>query len=115
MRVAICVAICVATLLLSVPGATLLAQTNAHSKAPASTPAKSSYTTTDTDIGTLLDDPAARAIVDKHLSGFASSGQMDAVRAMTLKALQQYAPDKISDQALAEIDMELAKLAPKKK
>jgi para-nitrobenzyl esterase len=97
------------------PYATSQAQPAAPSKPQTSAAAKKPYSTNDTDIGTLLDDPAARAIVDKHLQGFASSGQMDAVRGMTLKALQQYAPDKISDQALAEIDMELAKLPAKKK
>jgi para-nitrobenzyl esterase len=107
--------ICAAILLVATPHGTLLAQPAAPSKTPTHAAAKAPYNTNETDIGTLLDDPAARAIVDKHLQGFASSGQMDAVRGMTLKALQQYAPDKISDQALTEIDMELAKLTQRKK
>ena len=37
--------------------------------APAPAAAAPVYTTADTDIGTLLDDPAAKAILDKHLPG----------------------------------------------
>ena len=72
------------------------------------------YSTADTDLGTLLDDPAARAIIDKHLPGFSSNEQIDMARSLTLKGLQQYSPDTISDQALAKIDTDLAKLPVKK-
>ena len=58
----------------------------------------------------LMDDPAAHAIVDKFLPGLFSGDQIDMVRSLTLKAIQAYAPDRISDKALAEIDAELAKL-----
>jgi hypothetical protein len=83
----------------------------------AQTPASAShavYSTANTDIGTLLDDPIAHAIVDKHLPGVLSGDQIDMARSMTLKAIQQFAPDKISDQALADIDADFAKLPPKK-
>ena len=72
------------------------------------------YSTAETDIGTLLDDPAARAIVDKHIPGFSTGDQIDMARSLTLKAIQQYAPDRFTDQALAEIDADLAKLPVKK-
>jgi hypothetical protein len=68
------------------------------------------YTTGDTDLGTLLDDPAARKIIDKYLPGFTANDQIEMARSLTLKGLQQYAPDTISDQALAEIDADFAKL-----
>jgi hypothetical protein len=71
------------------------------------------YTTAETDIGTLLDDPAARAVVDKHIPGFSAREQIDMARPMTLKSIQQYAPD-ITDKALSEIDTDLAKLPSKK-
>jgi para-nitrobenzyl esterase len=81
---------------------------------PPKTAAHAAYSTSDTDIGTLLDDPAARAIVDKHVPGFSSGDQIDMARGMTLKAIQQFAADTLTDKVLAEIDAELAKLSPKK-
>jgi hypothetical protein len=81
---------------------------------PAPAPAQH-YTTSTTDIGTLIDDPAAHAIVDKRLPGVLSGDQIDMARSMTLKAVQQFAADQITDQALADIDAELAKLQPKSK
>ena len=81
----------------------------------AATPAKVTYTTADTDIGTILDDAALRAIVDKHIPGFTSGDQVDMARPMTLRAIQQFAPDMITDQVLSEIDAEFAKVAAVKK
>jgi para-nitrobenzyl esterase len=72
------------------------------------------YTTADTDIGTLLDDPAARAVLDKHIPGFSSRDQIDMARSMTLKGIQQYDSATITDKALADIDSDLAKLPAKK-
>lgn len=91
------------TLTLSLAGTTVMAQ------APAA-----HYSSADTDIGTLLDDPAARAVIDRHIPGFSAQDQIDMARSMTLKAIQQYAPDKYSDKVLAEIDADLAKLPAKK-
>jgi hypothetical protein len=72
------------------------------------------YSSAETDIGTILDDPAARAVVDKHIPGFSSQDQIEMARTMTLKGIQQYAPDKYSDKVLAEIDADFAKLPAKK-
>jgi hypothetical protein len=81
---------------------------------PAPAAAKTShYSTSTTDIGTLLDDPAARAVLDKHIPGFSTQDQIDMARPMTLRAVQQYAPDKYTDKVLAEIDADLAKLPAK--
>jgi len=80
--------------------------------APAATApaAKQKYTTADTDIGTLLDDPAAKAIIEKHIPGFTTNEQVDMARGMTLKDVQQYAADEVTDAKLAAIDAEFAKL-----
>jgi para-nitrobenzyl esterase len=80
--------------------------------APAATApaAKQKYTTADTDIGTLLDDPAAKAIIEKHIPGFTTNEQVDMARGMTLKAVQAYASDEITDERLAAIDADFAKL-----
>ncbi|HWW20173.1 MAG TPA: hypothetical protein VNZ06_05160 [Steroidobacteraceae bacterium] len=83
----------------------------AQTSAPA---AAAHYTTAGTNIGTLLDDPDARAVIDKHIPGFSSQAQIDMARSLTLKGIQQYAPDKYTDQVLADIDADLAKLPAKK-
>ncbi|WP_214652146.1 hypothetical protein [Novosphingobium jiangmenense] len=72
--------------------------------------AKAKYTTADTDIGTLLDDPAAKAIIDKYIPGMTSNEQIEMARSMTLKAVQAYAPDDVTDERLAKIDAEFASL-----
>ncbi len=80
--------------------------------APAAAPAPA-YTVADTDIGTLLDNPATKAILDQHMPEFSANPQIDMARGMTLKAIQAYAADKITDEALAKIDADLAKLPVK--
>jgi para-nitrobenzyl esterase len=95
---------------LSVLAAPAFAQT---SPAPAATPAPkvvAKYTTTDTEIGTLLDGPAAKAILEKHIPGMTTNDQVDMARGMTLKAIQPYSPDAITDAVLAAIDADFAKL-----
>ena len=76
--------------------------------------AAAAYTTADTDIGTLLDDPAAKAVLEKILPGFATNPQIDMARSMTMKSIQQYAADTLTDEKLAAVDAELAKLPAKK-
>jgi hypothetical protein len=82
----------------------------------ASTPAPApaaKYSTSQSTIGTLLDDPAARAVLDKYLPSVTHGDQIDMARSMTLKDIQQFAPDVITDQVLAQVDAELAKLPAK--
>lgn len=79
-------------------------------QAPAATPAAPKYSTEDTDIGTLIDNPATKAILEKHIPGMTTSDQIDMARAMTLKAIQQYASDMVTDERLAAIDADFAKL-----
>lgn len=72
--------------------------------------AAAALSTSTTDIGTLLDNPAAKAVLDKHLPGFADNPQISMARSMTLKQIQGFAGDAITDQKLALIDADLAKL-----
>lgn len=72
------------------------------------------YSVATTDIGTLLDDPAAKSVLAKHLPEMIKSDQIDMARSMTLKDIQQYAPDMVTDKALADLDADLAALPPKK-
>lgn len=71
------------------------------------------YTTSATEIGALLDDPAARALLDKYIPGMTSDDQVDMGRGMTLKDIQQYSPDEITDKVLANLDAEFAKIPAK--
>ena len=85
----------------------------AFAQDPAAT-TQAAYTSAETEIGTLLDDPAAKAVLVKIVPEMATNDQIEMARAMTLKDIQQYAPDEMTDAKLAEIDAELAKLAPAK-
>jgi hypothetical protein len=100
----------VATIMFTMP-AGVFAQA---APSPTATPAAAAhYTTGDTDIGTLLDDPAAKIVLTKHIPDMVNSAQIDQARSMTLKQIQQYAPDMLSDKVLADIDAELAKVPGK--
>ncbi len=93
--------------------------TMAHAQSaptPAASPAATAghYSTSTTEIGTLLDDPAAKALVEKNIPGMTTNDQIDMARAMTLKDIQQYSPDQVTDKVLAALDAEFAKLPAKK-
>lgn len=86
--------------------------------APAATAKAKKYTTTTTTMGTLLKDPAAKAVLEKYLPDLMKSDHLEEMTGMTLKDVQQavgvYAPDLLSQPKLAQIDEELAKLPVKK-
>ena len=70
------------------------------------------YSTSDTDIGTLLDDPAARAVLEKYVPAITKGPRTDMIRGATLKSIQGYALSVLTDKVLADIDADLAKLTP---
>jgi hypothetical protein len=72
------------------------------------------YSTSATNVGTLLGDPAAKAVLAKHIPNIINSPNIEQGAAMTLKDMQQYSPDQLSDKILADIDVDLAKLPVKK-
>ena len=87
---------------------------DAQATAPATPAAPApAYSTATTDLGTLLDNPATRAVLDKTLPGVSTNPQVDMARGMTLKQIQQFAPDKLTDAMLANVDAELAKIPAK--
>jgi hypothetical protein len=83
-------------------------------KAAAPAPATGHYSTATTDIGVLMDDPAAKAVLDKAIPGMTSNPQANMMRGMTLASLQQYVPDQITAAKLAEIDKQFQALPAKK-
>lgn len=96
--------------------ASVVAQTApATPTAPAAAPAAGAkhYSTEETEIGTLLDDPAARAVLDKNIPGMTANEQVDMARSMTLKGIQQYSPDTITDKVLAAVDADFKKMPAK--
>jgi len=63
-----------------------------------------------TDLGTLLDNPAAKAVLTKQIPDLVGNEQISMARGMTLKQLQQFAGDTLTDTKLATIQAELNKL-----
>jgi hypothetical protein len=82
------------------------------------TPSQSSpappYSTGNTDIGTLLDNPSTRAVLENHVPQLVANSQIEMARVMTLKQIQSYSSDLLTDEALAKIDADLAKIPAKK-
>ena len=78
----------------------------------AAAPAAHKMSTADTTIGDLLDNPAAKAVLMKHVPALAGNAQIEMARSMTLKQIQPMAGDKITDEMLAKVDAELKNLKP---
>jgi para-nitrobenzyl esterase len=82
---------------------------------PTAAPPAERYDTTNTMVGALLDDPAAKAVLTKYIPELVDKLGDAATR--TLRELQSvltaYAPDLLTDAKLAMIDEELAKLPVK--
>jgi len=58
----------------------------------------------------LLGNPQARAILEKELPDLVNSPQIGMGSQMTLRALQLYVPQMLSDEKLNRIDQALSKL-----
>lgn len=77
--------------------------------------AASRYTSAETSISMLLADPAAKAVVAQYLPEIVAPeviGRLEGAT-FTLRDLQQFKPDVVTDQKLASIDAGLAKLLAK--
>ena len=93
-----------------VPAASDFAAETAPAAAPAPAAALS---TSATDIGTLMDNPASKAVLEKYIPTMIANPQFEMARAMTLKQIQGFAADQITDELLAKIDADLAALPAK--
>jgi hypothetical protein len=81
---------------------------------PADPPANGGhYNSQSTPMGTLLGDSDAKAVLAKYIPDIVNNPGISQAASMTLKMLQQYAPDMLSDKVLSEIDAELSKLSLK--
>jgi len=82
--------------------------------AAASASAAKPLSTATTTIGEILDTPAAKAVVDRHLPSVLANPQIRMARPLTLKGLQRFAKDSVSDGALAAIDKDFAALSARR-
>jgi para-nitrobenzyl esterase len=103
-----------AILALTSPAAMAQSAAPAAQAAPAAAAPAAALSTATTTIGDIIDNSAAKAIVEKYLPGFSTHPQIDMARSFTLKAVQSFRPDMISDEALAKIDADFAALAAPK-
>lgn len=101
--------------------AILASLTLGHSVAQAQTPAKpatqaaaqtSGQLSSDSTVGELLEYAPAKAVLAKHIPAMVSNSQIEMASGMTLRSLQAYSSDVLTDAKLAEIDADLAKLPP---
>ena len=67
----------------------------------------------DTPLELVVADPAAKAALDKTLPNISKHPAFDQFKAMSLRQLQPYASDKISDEAVSKVDADLKALPAK--
>jgi cytochrome P450 len=82
----------------------------AKAPSPGTTASAARYSTADTKIGALLADPAAKAVIDKYFPGVSSDKRIAMAKGLTLRAVQRFAPDKFTTEALDAADAELKPL-----
>lgn len=87
----------------------IAAATEAQQTGPAAEVA-THFSTAETEIGTLLDNPETKAVLEKHIPQFVADPQIAMARSMTLKQIQSFASDVLTDEKLALIDADLAAL-----
>ncbi|WP_305097179.1 hypothetical protein [Croceibacterium aestuarii] len=85
---------------------------------PASAAAQDSaaahYSVSETLVGKLLDDPAAVEILKRLIPSVYENDMFKTMgRSLTLKAIQQYEPESLSDENLAKIQAEFDKIPAK--
>jgi hypothetical protein len=73
--------------------------------------ATDAYSNDDTDVGTLLDNPQAREILDKNIPGFSARPDIDQARPFTMTFIQGFPQADISKQQLDKIQADFDKLA----
>jgi len=78
-------------------------------------PSAAPYSVKSTLVGTLLDDPAANAVLKRMIPSVYGNEMFHTMgRDQTLQAIQQFEPEALSDANLAKIQAELDKLPPKR-
>jgi para-nitrobenzyl esterase len=83
------------------------AQIDSAEKRLAAAKASGKYNSLTTPIGTLLDDPAARAVLEKHIPDLIGNSQIATARGITLSELGAFLPQRLTSGVLNAIDAEL--------
>ena len=65
---------------------------------------------TDSKVGELLADEAAKAVLEKHIPGIASHPQIGQATAFSFKQVASYSQGQITDDMVKAIDEDLSKL-----
>jgi cytochrome P450 len=86
---------------------------NFGARAQSKVAAPTRYSTTDTKLGALLADPAAKAVLDKYFPGVSSDKRISMGKGITLRAIRKFSPETFTIEALDAADAELAKLPMK--
>jgi hypothetical protein len=73
-------------------------------------PAPAAKFSLDTPIQELYADEAAKAVMDKHIPGLTTIPQYEMIKAISLRQLQPYSDGKLTDELLAAVDADLAKI-----
>ena len=102
----------IAAMLGSLVCSSVMAQTPPAAGAPTAK-AENSKWSCDALVDDLLDYAPAKAVLEKHMPGMTTNDQIDMARGMTFRSLQQFSPDQLTDDLLAKIDADLAKLPPR--
>lgn len=76
---------------------------------PVSLAASATRLTVDSSLGELLDNPVAKQVLLRHIEDFVSAPQIQQARGLSLRSVQKYAPDLLTDAVLARIDADLAR------
>lgn len=72
------------------------------------------YSVTTTLVGKMLDDPAANAVLKKMIPTVYANEMFQSMgRDLTLKDIQQYEPEALSEENLAKLQAELDKIPAK--
>jgi hypothetical protein len=66
-----------------------------------------------TTIGAMMENADAKAVLAKHMPQMVSNPQFAQAAPMTLKQIQEFAPDMITAETLKKIDEDLAKIPAK--
>ena len=89
------------------------AMSSAAVAAAAPTAAAQTYSVETTSIGVLLDNPKTKAVLDAEIPGLSTHSNINAAREMTLRAVQPYAPDLLTEERLKKTEAALKALPAK--
>jgi hypothetical protein len=95
---------------LATPALAQTADHSAHMATPAATATAAAKFTLDTPIEQIVADPKAKAVLDADLPGVSTHQAYDMFKSMSLNQVAPMSQGKITPEALAKVQADLAKL-----